>query len=257
MEGKFYLWKEDEIRSVLSGEEFELIKTVFNTSPDGNFEESTGKNILYLSSSIPEIASFLKISADKLEMKIEAARKKLFAAREKRIHPGKDDKILTDWNGLMIAALAKGAQIFEEPLFAEASRKAADFILSRMEDKFGRLFHRFREGESAIPAFLDDYAFFILGLIELYETTFEVNYLKKAFELNDILLGHFRDDKNGGFYFTADDADAPLIRKKEIYDGAVPSGNSVAALNLIRLGKITADPDFEKKPMRSFAPSPE
>ena len=248
-EGKFYLWTEEEIRKVLTEEESLLVKKVFNINRIGNYSEENraGRNILHLTKSLPENASFLKLSVEELEDRLENARSKLFTARERRIHPGKDDKILTDWNGLMIAALAKCAQVFDEPEYAKAACKAADFILSKMREPKGLLYHRFREGEIAVPGFLDDYAFLIWGLIELYETTFEVRYLKTALELNNYMLLHFRDKENGGFYFTADYAEEGIIRKKELYDGAVPSGNSVAMLNLVRLGKMTANPEFEKK----------
>ncbi len=247
-EGKFYLWTEDEIRSVLSEEENELVKRIFNINRNGNFPEgkNTGRNIFHLTKPLSEHASFLKLPVEELQKRIEAALRRLYDAREKRIRPGKDDKILTDWNGLMIAALAKGAQAFGEPGYAIAAERAVELILSKMT-KDGRLYHRYREGEAAVPAFLDDYAFLIWGLIELYETTFEPRYLQTALELNNDMLRHFWDEKNGGFYFTADDAENVLVRKKELYDGAVPSGNSVAMLNLIRLGKITANPEFEKK----------
>ena len=247
-EGKFYLWTEDEIRAVLTEEENELVKRVFNINRNGNFPEgkNTRVNIFNLTKSLSEDASFLKLSVEELKERMEAARSKLFNAREKRIHPGKDDKVLVDWNGLMIAALAKGAQAFGEPGYAIAAERAVELILSKMT-KDGRLYHRFREGEVAVQAFLDDYAFLIWGLIELYETTFEIRYLQTALRLNNDLLRHFWDEENGGFYFTADDAENILIRKKELYDGAVPSGNSVAMLNLIRLSKMTANPEFEKK----------
>ncbi len=147
----------------------------------------------------------------------------------------------------MIAALAKGAQVFDEPGYAAAAKRAADFILSKMQDPNGRLYHRYREGEAAIPGFLDDYAFLIWGLIELYETIFEVSYLKKALDLNNVLFEHFRDKEDGGFYFTADDAEEVIVRKKEIYDGAIPSGNSVMMLNLLRLGRMTGNTELENK----------
>ncbi|MCZ7395161.1 MAG: thioredoxin domain-containing protein [Candidatus Methanoperedens sp.] len=248
-EGKFYLWTEDEIRSVLSGEEALLIKKVFNITHEGNFPEgkSTGRNIFYLSKSLYEKASFLKLSMEELQNRIVTARRKLFDVREKRIHPGKDDKILTDWNGLMIAALAKGAAVFDEPAYAGAAKQALDFILLKMSDKEGRLYHRYRGGEAAVPGFLDDYAFLIWGLIELYETTFEIRYLKKVHELCNDMIRHFWDEENRGFHLTADDAEKVLVRRKELYDGALPAGNSVAMLNLIRLGKMTANPEFEKK----------
>jgi uncharacterized protein YyaL (SSP411 family) len=182
-----------------------------------------------------------------LKRRLESVRKKLFEERENRAHPHKDDKILTDWNGLMIAALAKGAQAFAEPRYASAAAKAAAFILKSMRTEDGGLLHSFCDGEARVNAFLDDYAFFIWGLIELYEATFMAGYLKAAIELNNILIKNFWDETEGGFYFTAVDAEALPARNKEVYDGAVPSGNSVAAYNLLRLGRITADTSLEEK----------
>ena len=163
------------------------------------------------------------------------------------MHPHKDDKILTDWNGLMIAAFAKGAQVFGEPLYEAAARRSADFILAQMTDTRGRLYHRYRDGEAAVSAFLDDYVFLTWGLIELYETTFEPSYLHRALDCTTMMLKHFWDGETGGFYFAADDTDTILTRKKEMYDGAVPSGNAVAMLNLLRLARLTAHPEFEEK----------
>ncbi|MFX1404711.1 MAG: thioredoxin domain-containing protein, partial [Promethearchaeota archaeon] len=175
---------------------------------------------------------------------------KLFAVREERIHPHKDDKILTDWNGLMIAALAKAGRILNEPRFIDAATQAAQFIFTEMY-KDGRLLHRYRDGEAAIPGFLDDYAFMIWGLLELYETTLILEYLEKARALNEVLLSHFWDEKGGAFFFMADDAEDLLIRKKDAYDGAIPSGNSVAMLNLLRLARISGETELESKAART------
>ncbi len=251
-EGKFYLWAEEEIQQVLSEEEARLVMAAFAVERRGNFnEEATGKrggtNILHLKRGLHEIGSDLKIPEEQLRARLENARGKLSAAREKRVHPHKDDKILLDWNGLMIAALAKGARVLDEPGYAEAAKGALDFIFKNMRNADGRLLHRYRDGQAALPATVDDYAFLIWGMIELYETTFEVRYLRTALKLNDDLLKHFWDDKAGGFYFTADDAEKLLVRQKDTYDGAIPSGNSAAALNLLRLGRITAKADFEEK----------
>ena len=245
VEGKFYVWTEDEILAAL-GSEGEMLKKVFNVDKAGNFREggkNTGNNILYLSKPIERLASDLGLPVEKLMEKLEDGRIRLFSAREKRIHPGKDNKILTDWNGLMIAALSKGAQAFNEPSYIDAAKLSADLILRHMPGQ--RLYHR--DGESAIPAFLDDYAFLAWGLIELYEATFEVSYLRSALDLTEEMIRHFWDEAGGGFYFTADDAEELIVRKKEIYDGALPSGNSVAMLNLLRLGKMTSNYEFEKK----------
>jgi hypothetical protein len=229
-----------------------LINKVFNVEKGGNFsEEATGRNaqrnILYLKASSTESASLLNMDEQELEKRIEASREKLFSARETRVHPHKDDKILTDWNGLMIAALAKGASAFNEPEYAEAAKQAADFILKTMRKADGRLLHRYRGGDAGIQANLDDYAFLVWGLIELYEATFDVSYLQTALKLNNDMIRQFWDDKNGGFYFSPYDGEELIVRQKEIYDGAVPSGNSVAMLNLLRLGRITANHEFEEK----------
>jgi len=252
MEGEFYLWTEDEMRRLLPKKDAEFAISVFNIERDGNFEEEstrrkTGKNILYLKQSLHRIADIQKIALKELQDYWKTIREQLFTARESRVHPGKDDKILTDWNGLMIAALAKASRILNEETYADAAKRAGDFIIEKVCDSKGRLYHRYRDGEAAIPAFLDDYAFLIWGFLELYETTFEVKYLQRALSLNEDMISHFCDEKQGGFFFAADDAEDVLVRDKEIYDGAYPSGNSVAALNLLILARMTGKPEFEVK----------
>ncbi len=249
-EGKFYVWKENELRKVLGGDADPSIN-LFNVLKEGNFkEESTGKttgeNIPHLSRSPEETAKEWNIPFSELEERLSSARNLLFREREKRIHPHKDDKILTDWNGLMIAAFALGSKAFDETKYADAGKKAADFILEKMRTDNGGLLHRYREKEAAIEGNADDYAFFIWGLIELYEATFEVKYLKHALELNDYFISRFHDRERGGFFFTPHDGEALLVRKREVYDGAVPSSNSAAMLNLIRLARITGRSDLEK-----------
>ncbi len=252
VEGKFYVWTEDEVRQVLKGDEADLIIDVYSIDKTGNFRdeasgENTGANILHLDKNLTEVAFKNKESVDGLKERVEAARQKLFAVRNKRVHPHKDDKILTDWNGLMIAALAKGAQAFDEPKYAEAAKRAADFILTGMRREDGRILHRYRDGHTAILANVDDYAFLIWGLLELYETVFDVDYLQTALDLNGEMIKYFWDEQDGGFYFTAEDAEELIVRQKEVYDGAIPSGNSVAVSNLFRLSRITANTDFEDK----------
>jgi uncharacterized protein len=251
-EGKFYLWTPEQVSELLGTSEAELFLNVFNVKKGGNFtdqvtNETPGTNILYLEKSPEELAADLNIPGQELRINIKAGLQKLFTVREKRIYPYKDDKILTDWNGLMISALSRAAQAFNEPHYADAAEKAASFILDRLRTSEGRLLHRYRDGEAALPAHVDDYAFLISGLLDLYEAVFDVRYLETALELNRYFLRHFWDEEQGGFYFTADDTEEILVRKKEIYDGAVPSGNSVAMMNLIRLGKMTGDSALEEK----------
>jgi uncharacterized protein YyaL (SSP411 family) len=250
-EGKFYVWTEDEITGVLGKDDAELIIKTYNVGESGNFSEEasgekTGSNILYLKKPLPELARSFGMSADEFEGRIDKSRKKLFDVREKRVHPHKDDKILTDWNGLMIAALSKGASAFSDPLYSDAAKRAADFLLGKMTDGKGRLLHRWRDGDAGIGGSIDDYSFFIWGLLELYESTFDIKYLKAALELQTEMTGLFWDDKNGGFYFTSHDAEELITRHKEIYDGAIPSGNSVAMLNLLRIGRITGDAAYDE-----------
>lgn len=246
VEGKFYVWKEDEIRRILNKEETDLIVKVFNVQKDGNYREEstremTGDNIFHLK----------ELISDSL---IEIPRQKLFSEREKRVHPHKDKKILTSWNGLMIAALAKASGVFENENYLHAARQAFEFISSKMI-KDSVLFHSYCEGEVKVIAHLDDYAFLIWGLLELYEAGFEEKYLKAAIDLNEYLLKYFWDEKGGGFYFTSSLGEQLLVRQKEIYDGAIPSGNSVCLLNLIKLAKITEDgtlDDYVNKMIRAF-----
>ena len=255
VEGKFYVWTEQELRKILPPGDADLLVRVFHIQKEGNFREeasgkSLGANIFYTGRSLEDMASELNVSAQDLKKRIECARSRLFEAREKRIHPHKDDKILTDWNGLMIAALARGTQVLGEKTYADAAGSAVEFILKSMRTPDGRLLHRYRDGEAGLAAHLDDYAFMVWGLIELYEATFDARFLKTGLELNRDMLRRFWDERGGGLYFTSDDAENLIVRKKEIYDGAIPSGNAVAMLNLLRLGRFTGDTDLEDRASR-------
>ncbi len=243
-EGKFYVWTAEELRRYLDKEEFKLLIRLFDVHECGNFEK--GGNVLCQSSALGDVASVLKIREQDLYDRQEKIRSKLFLAREKRFHPLKDDKILTDWNGLMIAALAKAAQALHEVKYANVAMKAADFILEKMQTEGGELMHRYR-GEAGISAHLDDYAFLIWGLLDLYETIFDVKYLKAAIHLNQVMMLHFWDKDRGGFFFSADDAEALLLRRKEYYDGAIPSGNSIAMHSLLRLMHLSGQTEWGER----------
>jgi uncharacterized protein YyaL (SSP411 family) len=254
-EGRFYTWSEQEIRDTLPEKEAQTILTIFGFEPDGNFTDQatgkrTGRNIPYLKHALAAEAESLKISEKELRSLWQRARRKLFETREKRVHPHKDDKVLTDWNGLMIAALAEAGRVLAEPDYLGAAGRAADFILVHMRDDKGRLYHRYRDGEAAVPGFVDDYAFFIWGLLNLYEATFDAKYLQIAIDLNQLLIQYFWDNQQGGFFRIADYAEIVLVRRKEAYDGAIPSGNSVAMMNLLRLARMTANPELEAKAVR-------
>lgn len=249
VEGKFYVWSANDIREVL-GEEADFFFKALNIRPDGNFRNPhtpPNSNIPHLTQSWSDLAKQLEIDEAGMRRSVEASRVKLFAGRERRIHPHKDDKILTDWNGLMIAAMAKAGSALDAPEYAAAAQRAADFIWDHVRDSKGRLLKRHRDGESALPAHVEDYAFMIWGLLDLYEANFEVRNLKRAIELNNQMIRHFWDETGGGFFFTADDGEPLPVRSKEIYDGAIPSGNSVAMLNLLRIARITGDTGLEEK----------
>jgi hypothetical protein len=251
-EGKFYLWKQDEVLEILGKEAGALYADVLNVSKTGNYhEEATGHktdtNIPHLQKSLAEWAKDLNTTEGELKKNLEASRQKLFDVREKRIHPYKDDKILVDWNGLMIAALAKAARTLNEPKYTAAAQNAVGFILKTMRHENGRLKHRYREGDAGLQASVDDYAFLIWGLLELYETDFNLAHLQTALEMQAILDKNFWDAKSGGYYFSPDDGEKLLVRQKEIYDGAVPSGNSVSMWNLLRLSRITGNTEFQTK----------
>jgi len=269
VEGKFYLWSVDELKALLDKDEFSLLLKLFDIQEGGNFEVERGLNILALRSSLEDAASVYGIPENEIRERLERSRAKLFVAREKRVHPYKDDKILTDWNGLMIAAYAKAAQVLGQGQagkagqpgqalndqagqgdqcdqdYSLAARRAADFILAKMRQPDGRLLHRYRDGPG-IQANLDDYSFMIWGLVELYEAVFDAQYLEVALDLTRVMIEHFWDHESGGFYFTPDDGELLLARHKEIYDGAVPSGNSVAMLSLLRLSRLTGNHEYEE-----------
>jgi uncharacterized protein len=252
VEGLFYLWSQEEVERVLQDLPVEVVQNYWNVRANGNFEpEAPGQpehtNILHMSATADDIAKQLNMPVDLLEQQIANARQQLLTVREERIHPLKDDKILCDWNGLMIAALAIAGRAFDNAEYLAAADKSADFILQNMCTPEGRLLHRHRNGESKYTATLEDYAFFVWGLTELYQSTFATARLQQALQLNADMVKWYRNDDEGGFYMTADDGETLLVRSQDVYDGAIPSGNSVAALNLLRLGRITARPELEEE----------
>ena len=260
-EGKFYVWHMEEVQQIIPATEIANLTQLFNLQEEGNFhDESTGRktgaNIFHLTRSIDDSAAELAVPADEFTDNIQQMRDKLFAERRKRVPPHKDDKILANWNGMMIAALAMGSRILNRPDLLAAARQAAEFVLSEMRDDHGRLLHRYRDGESAIAGLLDDYAYMVWGLIELYQAGFAPAYLQEAVALNAMMLDLFWDNDTGGFFLTAIDADALLVRQKEIYDGAIPSGNSIALYNILRLGRLTGNTDLDgqaKKLVQAFS----
>lgn len=243
VEGLFYLWTPDQIKSVLGQELGDLFCRFYDVHAAGNFEH--GRSILHISKPLEVFSKLVGMEPDELKSALREGRQKLLAARDKRVHPLKDDKVLSSWNGLMIVALAKGFQVLGDARYLAAARKAAEFVLTVLRDSSGRLRRRYREGEVAHPGYMDDYAFMIWALLDLYESTFDVRYLEIALDLNRLAIDLFGDEQEGGFFYTARDSENLIVRDKEIYDGAVPSSNSVAGLNLLRLARMTGDTRLE------------
>ncbi len=241
-EGRFYTWSWEEIEKVLSPLETSTAAHFYRLRRQGNFTPEADGSFQGL--------NILSADSDAEDPRLEPIRKKLFHSRRKRPRPLRDDKVLADWNGLMIAALAETARVFKKLEYAGAAERAAGFILSRMRQPDGGLWHRFHSGEAAIKAYADDYAFMIWGLIELYATTFTPGYLRSALKLNQYFTDHFWDQESGGYFFTPDNGESLFWRRKEITDGAVPSSNSIALFNLIRLSRLTASATLEVQAVR-------
>jgi len=249
-EGAFYIWGYDEIVKVLGKEKADVFNYYYGVEPAGNAPsdphgEFTKKNILYRAHSLDETAQKFSKSPSEVESVLQDSKKILFDIRSKRPHPHLDDKVLTDWNGLMISSLAVASRVLDEPHYAEVAKRAADFLLEKMKRKDGRLMHRYRDGEVAITGFIEDYAFFTHGLFDLYEATFDPPYLEEAQFFLKEMFRLFWDEAGGGFFLTGKDAEKLIARTKELYDGAIPSGNSVAALSLLRVGRLTMDRKME------------
>lgn len=245
-EGKFYIWGLNEVSDILSSEDAELATQFYGLIPEGNFAEHgrpTGKNVLYLAQSPEELATKKGLTMPELNSRIAAIRKTFFEERKKRVAPALDDKVLVDWNGLMIAALAKAGKTLNEPKYVQAAEKAVNFILDKMR-KGDVLYHRYIKGETAIEGFLDDYASLAFGLIELCEATFEAKYLEAASDLAKKMVALFWDNTQGGFYQTLEVAGMPKL--KQLYDGALPSGNSTAFWVLQWLSRLTDNPQYDE-----------
>ncbi len=257
-EGAFYIWRYSEIEQLLEPQERNVFNYMFGVLADGNafydpHGEFVGKNILYQAKTDEETAQHFKISTAEIKAVILRCKEKFFLARNSRPRPHLDDKVLVDWNGLMISTLAFGARILNEERYAEAARGAVQFILQYLVDQNHRLLHRYRDRESGISGNLCDYAFFVHGLLDLYETTFDLSFLKEAIRLAQDMIRLFWDDQGGGFFFTAHDAEQLISRQKETYDGAIPSGNSIASLNLVRLFHLTLKEEWRQKAQKVFS----
>jgi uncharacterized protein len=258
-EGAFYIWPAEEIREHAGMPSTEWFHYRYGVREDGNVAhdphgEFTGKNILFEDHTVEETAAHFGQDPNEVRAALDRVRRVLFEVRARRTRPHLDDKILTAWNGLMISAFALGGAALREPVYAEAARRAAEFIITRMYDPAtGVLLRRYRQGDSAIPGFLDDYALFTQSLLDLYEAQFDCRHLELAIRLTEKQRDLFEDLGQGGFFSTAADDGDLVLRVKEDYDGAEPSGNSVAALNLLRLAQITGRAEFRESAERLIA----
>ena len=254
-EGLFYLWKTSEVRALLETEDADWVISHFRMKDDGNYKDEatgrmTGRNIPHLEAALTE--GGLK--------KWEPLRRVLFEEREARIHPLKDDKVLTDWNGLMIGAFAKAGRAFGDDELIGYAARAAGFLRANLLTEEGRLMKRWRAGEAGLDGMLEDYAFTVMGLLALFEASHDPADLELAGQLVDAALAHFWDEKNGGFFLSPDDGEALIVRAKEVYDGARPSGNSVLMTEMLRLARMTGEMSYEARAMetiKAFSPSME
>ncbi|WP_044640972.1 thioredoxin domain-containing protein [Risungbinella massiliensis] len=251
-EGKFYVFQFEELEEVLGEELAPIFLDYYGVTPEGNFDGNA--SILHqIEMDLDRLADQYKMSSDTLTEKLEQARKLVLEYRNKRERPFLDDKVLTSWNAMMIAAFARGGRVLQNTNYLDCAQRAFDFLRERLCREDGRVLARFRENESAILGYLDDYAYFTWAAIELYEATTDVRALQLALQLQKETIRLFGDKEKGGYFFSGVDAEKLIARPKEIFDGAVPSGNSVVFLNLIRLAKLTSDQDLLNEAERQAA----
>ena len=241
-EGKYFVWAVDEVDALLGAENGPLFRAYYDVTEAGNFEH---KNILHIDNSVDEVAARLGVTAEQLTKVIEGGKQVLFEVREERVKPGRDDKMLTAWNGLMLASMAEAGAVLGRPDYVQAAVRAAEFCLTRLRGGNGRLLRSYKDGQSKFDAYLEDHAYLADGLLALYQATFDVRWLEEARALADEMLNRFWDDEAGGFFDTASDhADqALIIRPKSITDNAIPSGNAVAAAVLLDLAILDGPVD--------------
>ena len=243
-EGKFFVWYEDEVMELLGPDDGQLFCYCYDVTSEGNWE---GKCILNRPQPHAQAAQVLDQTPEELEEVLARGRAKLLEARSTRIAPGRDDKVLTSWNGLMIAAMARASTVLDELRYAAAASEAAAFILNNMREEGGRLLHSFKDGRARFNAYLDDYACLIDGLVELCQATGEGHWLTSAIALAERLFEQFADTQAGGFFYTSSDHEELITRAKDCQDNATPSGNGMAAYALLRLARIAARPNIEQK----------
>ena len=240
-EGKFFVWDVDELKSLLGDDDARVAIEYWGVTERGNFE---GHNILYVPNENSVIAQRLNMSEDELRAKLAAIKDTLYAARTHRVHPGLDDKILTAWNGMMLASLSEAARVLERDDYREAAQRNAEFLLREMMTDSGRLLRTHKDGQSKIDGYLEDYANLIDGLLELYQTTFDDRWFLTARQLADHVLAHFAAE-DGGFFDTSDEHEALIVRPRNVQDNATPSGNAMMARQLLRLAAYTGEARYD------------
>ncbi len=249
-EGKFFVWSAKETESILGSELATVFNYVYDITPAGNWE---GHNILHRSKTYEQSARLMKIDEADLRRLLNEAKGRLFDVRSHRIWPGRDEKVLTAWNGLMIAAHAQAAQALDEPAYAKAAVRAADFILRTMRMPDGRLYRTWSQGSAPkLNGYLEDYAYFLDALVSVYETTFEPRWIESALDVAGVMVEQFWDEAEGGFYYTGRDHEQLIARTKDPHDNATPSGNSMAVTALLRLAKLTGRADLRDKAERTL-----
>lgn len=247
-EGKFFVWTAEEIETNLGAENARLFCSYFDVTEEGNFE---GKNILHVTRSVAEAAEAEGVTVEKLNSVLAASIPILFEVREQRIKPARDEKILTAWNGLMLASFAEAAAVLQRQDYAEIARKNARFILNNLY-RDGLLLRTSKDGKSKLNGYLEDYAFFVDGLLTLFETTGEFEWFDAAANLTTVMIQEFWDDADGGFFFTGKSHEQLIVRSKDYFDNATPSGNSVAADVLLRLSLLSGNEDYERRAVTIF-----
>ena len=241
VEGKYYVWTVSELQSVLGAERAKEFAYVYDVTAHGNWEDH---NILNQPKPLDQAAKMLGRNEAELRSDLAEDRARLLAVRDRRIPPGKDTKVLTSWNGLMLAALAEGARVLKDERYLHAAEKAAAFLLDRMRTESGRLLHTYKDGQARLNAYLDDYSNLIDGLTRLFEVTGEPRWIEAALDLSRVLIEEFADPDQGGFFYTGKSHEALIARQKDAYDNATPSGNAMAATALLRLGALTGRDDL-------------
>ena len=249
VEGKFFVWTEEEVLQVLGGDDEKHFSYCYDVTSQGNWE---GNNILNRVKPHAAAAAMLQVDENELSEVLSRCREQLFEVRSSRIAPGRDDKVLASWNGLMIAAMAQAAQVLGEQKYATAAKQAADFVLETMRTDGGHLLHSYKDGRSRFNAYLDDYACMIDGLVEVYQSTSHADYLCSALELANVMIEQFHDTDGGGFFYTSSDHEELIARNKDSQDNATPSGNGMAATSLLRVGRLCSRPDLEAKAVETL-----